>query len=92
MVLEKLFPYKFSVFQKATQISNVPFLDESSGSDDDCGSHASFRNSTAGSENRKASMPGSPRAVKRGKVGVLLLCCMNAVPPDEARCPEQCHQ
>ncbi|NWQ68818.1 PKHH1 protein, partial [Neopipo cinnamomea] len=62
---------------KATQISNVPFLDESSGSDDDCGSHASLRTSTAGSENRKASMPGSPRAVKRGKVGVSLLSRMN---------------
>ncbi|XP_053923930.1 LOW QUALITY PROTEIN: pleckstrin homology domain-containing family H member 1 [Cuculus canorus] len=51
---------------RATQISNVPFLDESSGSDDDCGSHASFRTSAAGSENRKAGVPGSPRAVKRG--------------------------
>uniref|UniRef100_A0A8B9VH52 Pleckstrin homology, MyTH4 and FERM domain containing H1 n=1 Tax=Anas zonorhyncha TaxID=75864 RepID=A0A8B9VH52_9AVES len=83
MVLEKLFPYKFSVFQKATQISNVPFLDESSGSDDDCGSHASFRNSTAGSENRKASMPGSPRAVKRG-VSMSSLSSESdyAIPPD----------
>uniref|UniRef100_A0A8C9L1H7 Pleckstrin homology, MyTH4 and FERM domain containing H1 n=1 Tax=Pavo cristatus TaxID=9049 RepID=A0A8C9L1H7_PAVCR len=74
---------------KATQISNVPFLDESSGSDDDCGSHASFRNSAAGSENRKASMPGSPRATKRGKVGVLLLSSTCVLPTN---CPEQCHQ
>ncbi|XP_039560827.1 pleckstrin homology domain-containing family H member 1 isoform X4 [Passer montanus] len=68
---------------KATQISNVPFLDESSGSDDDCGSHASFRTSTAGSENRKASMPGSPRAVKRG-VSVSSLSSESdyAIPPD----------
>ncbi|XP_071894946.1 pleckstrin homology domain-containing family H member 1 isoform X2 [Anas platyrhynchos] len=68
---------------KATQISNVPFLDESSGSDDDCGSHASFRNSTAGSENRKASMPGSPRAVKRG-VSMSSLSSESdyAIPPD----------
>uniref|UniRef100_A0A8B9G466 Pleckstrin homology, MyTH4 and FERM domain containing H1 n=1 Tax=Amazona collaria TaxID=241587 RepID=A0A8B9G466_9PSIT len=68
---------------KAVQISNVPFLDESSGSDDDCGSHASFRTSTAGSENRKASMPGSPRAVKRG-VSVSSLSSESdyAIPPD----------
>ncbi|OXB74888.1 UNVERIFIED_CONTAM: hypothetical protein H355_017163, partial [Colinus virginianus] len=68
---------------KATQISNVPFLDESSGSDDDCGSHASFRNSAAGSENRKASMPGSPRATKRG-VSMSSVSSESdyAVPPD----------
>uniref|UniRef100_A0A8C0AX65 Pleckstrin homology, MyTH4 and FERM domain containing H1 n=1 Tax=Buteo japonicus TaxID=224669 RepID=A0A8C0AX65_9AVES len=67
----------------STQISNVPFLDESSGSDDDCGSHASFRTSTAGSENRKASMPGSPRAVKRG-VSMSSLSSESdyAIPPD----------
>ncbi|XP_055572991.1 pleckstrin homology domain-containing family H member 1 [Falco cherrug] len=68
---------------KATQISNVPFVDESSGSDDDCGSHASFRTSTAGSENRKASVPGSPRAVKRG-VSMSSLSSESdyAIPPD----------
>ncbi|XP_040557472.1 pleckstrin homology domain-containing family H member 1 isoform X2 [Gallus gallus] len=68
---------------KATQISNVPFLDESSGSDDDCGSHASFRNSAAGSENRKTSMPGSPRAAKRG-VSMSSVSSESdyAVPPD----------
>ncbi|NXJ75280.1 PKHH1 protein, partial [Trogon melanurus] len=68
---------------KATQISNVPFLDESSGSDDDCGSHASFRTSTAGSENRKASVPGSPRAVKRGaSMSSLSSESDYAIPPD----------
>ncbi|XP_032882543.1 pleckstrin homology domain-containing family H member 1 [Amblyraja radiata] len=51
---------------KATQISNVPFPEESSGSDDDSSSQASFRTSTAGSESRKTNGPGSPRAVKRG--------------------------
>ncbi|XP_052549564.1 pleckstrin homology domain-containing family H member 1 isoform X2 [Tympanuchus pallidicinctus] len=68
---------------KATQISNVPFLDESSGSDDDCGSHASFRNSAAGSENRKTSVPGSPRATKRG-VSMSSVSSESdyAVPPD----------
>ncbi|KFQ17385.1 Pleckstrin homology domain-containing family H member 1, partial [Merops nubicus] len=68
---------------KATQISNVPFLDESSGSDDDCGSHASFRTSTAGSETRKASTPGSPRAVKRGaSMSSLSSESDYAIPPD----------
>lgn len=52
--------------QKATQISNVPFVDESSGSDDDCGSQASFRMSVPCSEYRKTSGLGSPRAIKRG--------------------------
>uniref|UniRef100_A0A8C2YF41 Pleckstrin homology, MyTH4 and FERM domain containing H1 n=1 Tax=Coturnix japonica TaxID=93934 RepID=A0A8C2YF41_COTJA len=72
-----------SVFQKATQISNVPFLDESSGSDDDCGSNASIRNSAAGPENRKASVPGSPRATKRG-VSMSSVSSESdyAVPPD----------
>ncbi|XP_065259865.1 pleckstrin homology domain-containing family H member 1 [Emys orbicularis] len=68
---------------KATQISNVPFLDESSGSDDDCSSHASFRTSNGGSEIRKTSMPGSPRAVKRG-VSMSSLSSESdyAIPPD----------
>lgn len=52
--------------QKATQISSVPFVDESSGSDDDCGSQASFRMSVPCSEYRKTSGLGSPRAIKRG--------------------------
>uniref|UniRef100_A0A8C4YEW6 Pleckstrin homology, MyTH4 and FERM domain containing H1 n=1 Tax=Gopherus evgoodei TaxID=1825980 RepID=A0A8C4YEW6_9SAUR len=68
---------------KATQISNVPFLDESSGSDDDCSSHASFRTSNGGSEIRKTSIPGSPRAVKRG-VSMSSLSSESdyAIPPD----------
>ncbi|XP_053130423.1 pleckstrin homology domain-containing family H member 1 isoform X2 [Hemicordylus capensis] len=68
---------------KATQISNVPFLDESSGSDDDCGSHVSFRTSNAGYEPRKTSTPGSPRAVKRG-VSMSSLSSEGdyAIPPD----------
>ncbi|XP_061467069.1 pleckstrin homology domain-containing family H member 1 isoform X2 [Rhineura floridana] len=68
---------------KATQISNVPFLDESSGSDDDCSSHISFRTSSAGSEPRRTSMPGSPRAVKRG-VSMSSLSSESdyAIPPD----------
>ncbi|KAM7163669.1 pleckstrin homology domain-containing family H member 1 isoform 8-T8 [Macrochelys suwanniensis] len=68
---------------KATQISSVPFLDESSGSDDDCSSHASFRTSNGGSEIRKSSMPGSPRAMKRG-VSMSSLSSESdyAIPPD----------
>lgn len=54
------------VLQRATQISTVPFVDESSGSDDDCCSQASFRTSVPCSESRKTSGLGSPRAIKRG--------------------------
>ncbi|KAL8169566.1 UNVERIFIED_CONTAM: hypothetical protein K2H54_052508 [Gekko kuhli] len=68
---------------KATQISNVPFLDESSCSDDDCSSHVSLRASNAGSEPRKTSIPGSPRAVKRGiSVSSLSSESDYAIPPD----------
>uniref|UniRef100_A0A4W3J765 Pleckstrin homology domain containing, family H (with MyTH4 domain) member 1 n=1 Tax=Callorhinchus milii TaxID=7868 RepID=A0A4W3J765_CALMI len=68
---------------KATQISNVPFPDESSGSDDDSSSQASFRTSTVGSESRKTSGPGSPRAVKRG-VSMSSISSESdyAIPPD----------
>ncbi|XP_029454707.1 pleckstrin homology domain-containing family H member 1 [Rhinatrema bivittatum] len=68
---------------RATQISNVPFLDESSGSDDDCSSQASFQASNAGSETKKNSMPGSPRAVKRG-VSMSSMSSESdyAIPPD----------
>ncbi|XP_062973619.1 pleckstrin homology domain-containing family H member 1 isoform X2 [Elgaria multicarinata webbii] len=69
---------------KATQISNVPFLDESSGSDDDCSSHVSFSTSNAGSEPRRTSIPGSPRAVKRAGVSMSSLSSESdyAIPPD----------
>ncbi|XP_060119569.1 pleckstrin homology domain-containing family H member 1-like, partial [Heteronotia binoei] len=68
---------------KATQISSVPFLDESSCSDDDCSSHVSLRASNAGSEPRKTSSLGSPRAVKRGiSVSSLSSESDYAIPPD----------
>ncbi|XP_041132638.1 pleckstrin homology domain-containing family H member 1-like isoform X2 [Polyodon spathula] len=51
---------------KATQISNIPFPDESSGSEDDTSSLASLRTSILGPETKKSSTPGSPRATKRG--------------------------
>ncbi|KAF4017584.1 hypothetical protein G4228_008788 [Cervus hanglu yarkandensis] len=68
---------------KATQISSVPFVDESSGSDDDCSSQASFRISLPCSESRKTSGLGSPRAIKRG-VSMSSLSSEGdyAIPPD----------
>ncbi|XP_063117916.1 pleckstrin homology domain-containing family H member 2 isoform X13 [Rattus norvegicus] len=50
---------------KATQISTSPFLDDSSGSDEEDGSRASSR-SQSESETRSRSGPNSPRAMKRG--------------------------
>ncbi|ELW48078.1 Pleckstrin homology domain-containing family H member 1 [Tupaia chinensis] len=68
---------------RATQISSVPFVDESSGSDDDCSSQASFRSSVPCSESRKTSGLGSPRAIKRG-VSMSSLSSESdyAIPPD----------
>ncbi|KAM5244940.1 pleckstrin homology domain-containing family H member 1 isoform 2-T2 [Hipposideros larvatus] len=68
---------------RATQISTVPFVDESSGSDDDCSSQASFRTSVPCSESRKTSGLGSPRAIKRG-VSMSSLSSEGdyAIPPD----------
>ncbi|XP_036591199.1 pleckstrin homology domain-containing family H member 1 [Trichosurus vulpecula] len=68
---------------RATQISTMPFLDESSGSDDDCSSQASFQTSITCIESKKASIPGSPRAIKRG-VSISSLSSESdyAIPPD----------
>ncbi|XP_040333406.1 pleckstrin homology domain-containing family H member 1 isoform X2 [Herpailurus yagouaroundi] len=68
---------------RAMQISTVPFVDESSGSDDDCSSQASFRTSVPCSESRKTSGLGSPRAIKRG-VSMSSLSSEGdyAIPPD----------
>ncbi|NIG60453.1 pleckstrin homology domain-containing family H member 1 [Pontoporia blainvillei] len=65
------------------QISTVPFVDESSGSDDECSSQASFRTSVPCSESRKTSGLGSPRAIKRG-VSMSSLSSEGdyAIPPD----------
>lgn len=54
------------LLQKATQISSVPLADDESGSEDDSSSLASLRTSII-SPDKKGSVPGSPRAVKRGK-------------------------
>ncbi|XP_012665335.1 pleckstrin homology domain-containing family H member 1 [Otolemur garnettii] len=68
---------------RATQISSVPFVEDSSGSDDDCSSQASFRTSVPCSESRKTSGLGSPRAIKRG-VSMSSLSSEGdyAIPPD----------
>uniref|UniRef100_G3T5M8 Pleckstrin homology, MyTH4 and FERM domain containing H1 n=1 Tax=Loxodonta africana TaxID=9785 RepID=G3T5M8_LOXAF len=68
---------------RATKISSIPFVDESSGSDDDCSSQASFRTSVTCSEPRKTSGLGSPRAIKRG-VSMSSLSSEGdyAIPPD----------
>uniref|UniRef100_A0A4W6BYX5 Pleckstrin homology domain containing, family H (with MyTH4 domain) member 1 n=1 Tax=Lates calcarifer TaxID=8187 RepID=A0A4W6BYX5_LATCA len=66
---------------KATQISSVPLPDDDSGSEDDSSSLASLRTSIL-SPDRKGSVPGSPRAVKRGEDGRLCSESDYAIPPD----------
>uniref|UniRef100_A0A670K7C4 Pleckstrin homology, MyTH4 and FERM domain containing H2 n=1 Tax=Podarcis muralis TaxID=64176 RepID=A0A670K7C4_PODMU len=66
---------------KSTQISNNPFLDDSSGSEEEDSSRSSSR--TSESDSRSRSGPGSPRAMKRG----VSLSSMTsegdyAIPPD----------
>eukprot|EP00064_Thunnus_orientalis_P017674 superscaffoldBa00003819_g17760 len=68
--------------QKATQISSVPLPDDDSGSEDDSSSLASLRTSIL-SPDKKGSVPGSPRAVKRG-VSMSSISSESdyAIPPD----------
>ncbi|XP_061599611.1 pleckstrin homology domain-containing family H member 1 isoform X2 [Cololabis saira] len=67
---------------KATQISSVPLPDDDSGSEDDSSSLAGSRTSIL-SPDRKSSVPGSPRAVKRG-VSMSSISSESdyAIPPD----------
>ncbi|XP_072313979.1 pleckstrin homology domain-containing family H member 1 [Eucyclogobius newberryi] len=67
---------------KATQISSVPLPDDDSGSEDDGSSLASLRTSIL-SPDKKGSVPGSPRAAKRG-VSVSSVSSESdyAIPPD----------
>uniref|UniRef100_A0A8U7MCB2 Pleckstrin homology domain-containing family H member 2 n=1 Tax=Corvus moneduloides TaxID=1196302 RepID=A0A8U7MCB2_CORMO len=66
---------------KATQISNSPFLDESSGSEEEDSSHSSSR--TSESDSRSRSGPGSPRAMKRGaSLSSVTSESDYAIPPD----------
>lgn len=66
---------------KATQISNNPFLDDSSGSEEEDSSQSSSR--TSESESRNKSGPSSPRAMKRG-VSLSSMASEGdyAIPPD----------
>ncbi|KAM7078846.1 pleckstrin homology domain-containing family H member 2 isoform 1-T1 [Molossus nigricans] len=66
---------------KATQISSSPFLDESSGSEEEDSSRCSSR--TSESDTRSRSGPGSPRAMKRG-VSLSSVASESdyAIPPD----------
>uniref|UniRef100_A0A0D9RJY4 Pleckstrin homology domain-containing family H member 2 n=1 Tax=Chlorocebus sabaeus TaxID=60711 RepID=A0A0D9RJY4_CHLSB len=66
---------------KATQISNSPFLDDSSGSEEEDSSRSSSR--TSESDSRSRSGPGSPRAMKRG-VSLSSVASESdyAIPPD----------
>ncbi|XP_069881590.1 pleckstrin homology domain-containing family H member 2 isoform X1 [Dipodomys merriami] len=76
---------------KATQISSSPFLDESSGSEEEDSSRSSSR--TSESDSRSRSGPGSPRAMKRG-VSVCSVASESdyAIPPDAYATDTECLQ
>ncbi|XP_067319716.1 pleckstrin homology domain-containing family H member 2 isoform X1 [Anolis sagrei] len=66
---------------KAAQISNNPFLDDSSGSEEEDSSRSSSR--TSESDSRSRSGPGSPRAMKRGvSLSSVISEGDYAIPPD----------
>uniref|UniRef100_A0A672UM69 Pleckstrin homology, MyTH4 and FERM domain containing H2 n=1 Tax=Strigops habroptila TaxID=2489341 RepID=A0A672UM69_STRHB len=66
---------------KATQISNSPFIDESSGSEEEDSSWSSSR--TSESDSRSRSGLGSPRAMKRGvSLSSVTSESDYAIPPD----------
>ncbi|XP_028620950.1 pleckstrin homology domain-containing family H member 2 isoform X2 [Grammomys surdaster] len=73
---------------KATQISSSPFLDDSSGSDEEDGSRSSSRMSE--SDARSRSGPGSPRAMKRGVSDSSE--SDYAIPPDAYSIDTECSQ
>uniref|UniRef100_A0A8B9BRU7 Pleckstrin homology domain-containing family H member 2 n=1 Tax=Anser brachyrhynchus TaxID=132585 RepID=A0A8B9BRU7_9AVES len=67
--------------EKATQISNSPFIDESSGSEEEDSSRSSSR--TSESDSRSRSGPNSPRAMKRGvSLSSMTSESDYAIPPD----------
>ncbi|XP_043931003.1 pleckstrin homology domain-containing family H member 2 [Protopterus annectens] len=76
---------------KATQISSSPFLDESSGSDEEDSSRSSSR--TSGSGSRMRSGPNSPRAMKRG-VSLSSVASESdyAIPPDAYPTDTECSE
>nr|XP_058134465.1 pleckstrin homology domain-containing family H member 2 isoform X5 [Dasypus novemcinctus] len=66
---------------KATQISSSPFLDDSSGSEEEDSSRSSSQ--TSGSDLHSRSGPGSPRALKRGiSLSSVASESDYAIPPD----------
>uniref|UniRef100_A0A8C6RAN3 Pleckstrin homology domain-containing family H member 2 n=1 Tax=Nannospalax galili TaxID=1026970 RepID=A0A8C6RAN3_NANGA len=76
---------------KATQISSSPFLDDSSGSEEEDSSRSSSR--TSESDTRSRSGPSSPRAMKRG-VSVSSVASESdyAIPPDAYCTDTECSQ
>ncbi|XP_032508786.1 pleckstrin homology domain-containing family H member 2 isoform X2 [Phocoena sinus] len=76
---------------KATQISSNPFLDDSSGSEEEDSSRSSSR--TSESDSRSRSGPGSPRAMKRG-VSLSSVASESdyAIPPDAYSTDVECSQ
>ncbi|KAL6032123.1 hypothetical protein STEG23_019802, partial [Scotinomys teguina] len=76
---------------KATQISSSPFLDDSSGSEEEDSSRSSSR--TSESDTRSRSGPSSPRAMKRG-VSVSSVASESdyAIPPDAYCADLECSQ
>ncbi|XP_057414063.1 pleckstrin homology domain-containing family H member 2 isoform X3 [Balaenoptera acutorostrata] len=76
---------------KATQISSNPFLDDSSGSEEEDSSRSSSR--TSESDSRSRSGPGSPRAMKRG-VSLSSVASESdyALPPDAYSPDLECSQ
>uniref|UniRef100_A0A8D0GKU6 Pleckstrin homology, MyTH4 and FERM domain containing H2 n=1 Tax=Sphenodon punctatus TaxID=8508 RepID=A0A8D0GKU6_SPHPU len=74
-------PVYTSLKGKATQISNNPFSEDSSGSEEEDSSRSSSR--TSGSDSRSRSGPGSPRAMKRGvSLSSMTSESDYAIPPD----------
>ncbi|XP_032733846.1 pleckstrin homology domain-containing family H member 2 isoform X2 [Lontra canadensis] len=71
----------YTTLKGATQISSSPFLDDSSGSEEEDSSRSSSRTSESDARNR--SGPGSPRAMKRG-VSLSSVASESdyAIPPD----------
>ncbi|XP_011244660.1 pleckstrin homology domain-containing family H member 2 isoform X6 [Mus musculus] len=76
---------------KATQISSSPFLDDSSGSDEEDSSRSSSRLSE--SDARSRSGPSSPRAMKRGVSDSSAASESDyAIPPDAYPIDAECSQ
>ncbi|XP_051017115.1 LOW QUALITY PROTEIN: pleckstrin homology domain-containing family H member 2 [Acomys russatus] len=76
---------------KATQISSSPFLDDSSGSEEEDSSRSSSR--TSESDTRSRSGPSSPRAMKRGVSDSSVASESDyAIPPDAYCTDAECSQ